>query len=75
MWKSPALGLIGIGSFLATAIVGVTLIGVWLDGRLGTRPILTLVFLTLGLVTGFYGAYMQLRDLMVRTRRGDDEET
>jgi F0F1-type ATP synthase assembly protein I len=71
MWNSPALGLVGIGTYLATSIVGLTLVGVWLDGHFGTRPVLTLVFLVLGLAAGFYGAYQQLRELMQRTG-GDD---
>jgi ATP synthase protein I len=75
VWKSPAFGLIGIGSFLATSIVGLTLVGVWLDGRFETRPVLTLVFLVLGLATGFYGAYQQLRELIERTQQGDHEES
>ena len=70
MWNSPAFGLLGIGSYLATSIVGLTLLGVWLDGRFDTRPGLTLVFLVLGLVLGFYGAYQQLRELTKRTREG-----
>ena len=70
MWNSPAFGLLGIGSYLATSIVGLTLLGVWLDGRFDTRPVLTLVFLVLGLVLGFYGAYQQLRELTKRTREG-----
>ena len=70
VWRSPAFGLLGIGSYLATSIVGLTLVGVWLDGRFDTKPVLTLVFLCLGLAAGFYGAYRQLRELMDRTRQG-----
>lgn len=70
MWNSPAFGLLGIGSYLATSIVGLTLVGVWLDGRFDTQPVLTLVGLVLGLVLGFYGAYQQLRELTERTRKG-----
>lgn len=66
LWNSPAIGLIGIGTYLATSIVGLTLVGHWLDGRFGTEPVLTLVFLVLGLVVGFYGAYQQLRDVIRR---------
>jgi F0F1-type ATP synthase assembly protein I len=68
MWNSPAFGLVGIGTYLATSIVGLTLVGVWLDGHFDTRPVLTLVFLVLGLLAGFYGAYQQLRELIERTR-------
>ena len=60
VWRSPAVGLIGIGFYLATSIVGLTFIGNLLDRRFETDPVLTLVFLVLGLVVGFTGAYRQL---------------
>lgn len=67
MWNSPAFGLLGIGFYVASSIVVMTLIGVFLDRQFDTRPILTLLFLALGLVAGFYGAYVQLREVMRRT--------
>ena len=69
MWNSPAFGLLGIGSYLATAIVGLTLVGHFLDLRFETEPVLTLVFLVLGIAAGFYGAYRQLMQLVERTNR------
>ena len=62
--NSPAIGFVSIGSYLATSIVGLTLVGRWLDGRFDTEPVLTLAFLVLGLVVGFYGAYTQLRRVL-----------
>jgi F0F1-type ATP synthase assembly protein I len=77
MWNSPAFGLIGIGFQLAVSIVGLTLVGHWLDGKFGTEPILTLGFLALGLLVGFTGAYRQLQEVLERAgrrgRRGDSE--
>jgi ATP synthase protein I len=66
IWNSPAFALTGIGFYLATSIVGLTLVGRWLDGRFDTQPVLTLVFLVLGLLIGFYGAYRQLQDVLSR---------
>ncbi len=66
MWASPALGLVGIGFYLATSIVGLTFVGSLLDGHFATRPVLTLVFLVLGLLVGFVGAYGQLKDVIAR---------
>ncbi|MCY4639938.1 MAG: AtpZ/AtpI family protein [Chloroflexi bacterium] len=66
MWTSPALGLVGIGFFLATSIVGLTFVGSLLDGHFATGPVLTLVFLVLGLLVGFVGAYGQLKDVIAR---------
>jgi F0F1-type ATP synthase assembly protein I len=67
--SSPAFGLIGIGFFLATSIVGMTVIGNLLDRQFGTDPVLTLVFLVLGLMAGFLGAYRQLTWLVERSSR------
>jgi len=67
--KTPVLNLIGIGSYLATAIVVPTVIGHYLDGRFGTEPALTLVLLMVGLMAGFLGAYRQLQDVLRETNR------
>ncbi|MCA9297951.1 MAG: AtpZ/AtpI family protein [Dehalococcoidia bacterium] len=69
MWNSPAFALTGIGFYLATCIVGLTLVGRLLDSRFDTQPVLTLVFLVLGLLLGFYGAYQQLKELLERLDR------
>ncbi|RLT36263.1 MAG: AtpZ/AtpI family protein [Chloroflexi bacterium] len=47
-----------------------TLLGRWLDGKFGTDPVLTLVFLVLGLLAGFTGAYRQLRDVLAQIGNG-----
>lgn len=73
MWNSPAFGLLGIGSYLATTIVGLTLVGHFLDLWLDTEPVLTLVFLVLGLAAGFYGAYRQLMQLIERQQPRDQD--
>ncbi len=41
-----------------------TVVGNLLDRHFETEPVLTLVFLVLGMLAGFYGAYVQLRDFM-----------
>ncbi len=74
MWNSPAFGLIGIGFFLATSIVGMTIVGNLLDRRFGTDPALTLVFLVLGLMAGFLGAYRQLRVVLDRIAREQERK-
>ena len=43
--------------------------GRWLDGRFDTHPVLTLVFLVIGLLIGFYGAYQQLREVLAQLER------
>jgi F0F1-type ATP synthase assembly protein I len=56
---------------LATSIVGLTIIGNLLDRWLETEPALTLVFLVLGLLVGFLGAYRQLRWVI---RQADEQQ-
>ena len=71
VWSSPALGLVGIGSYLAVSIAGMAIVGNLLDRRFDTDPLLTLVFLVLGLLVGFLGAYRQLRRVLQSTAEGD----
>ena len=46
------------------ALVG--LLGYWLDGRFGTRPLLFLVLLALGVVGAFASAYYRYEARMAR---------
>ena len=47
------------------------IVGNLLDRRFDTDPLLTLVFLVLGLLAGFLGAYRQLRRLLRSTAEVD----
>ena len=73
VWKSPAFGLLGIGFYLATSIVVMAVIGNALDRRFDSEPVPTLIFLVLGLLLGFYGAYVRLREVMRRSVRPPNE--
>ena len=70
MRNLPVFGLVGIGSYLAAAIVVPTVIGHLLDNRFDTEPAFTLVFLLVGLMAGLLGAYRQLQDFL-RVERND----
>jgi ATP synthase protein I len=48
--------------FGACILVG-TLLGYWLDRRLGTRPWLTLILMVFGIVAGFYNAIRIVQSL------------
>jgi F0F1-type ATP synthase assembly protein I len=72
MLNSPAFGLVGVGFALAIWVVGGILLGSYLDGRWDTRPVLTLVFLTLGLSLGCYDAYRRLR-LVIKSAESKNE--
>jgi ATP synthase protein I len=52
-----ALRFIGIGWFVALSILLGVLGGVWLDNKLGTRPVLVIIGLFLGVSVAFYGVY------------------
>jgi ATP synthase protein I len=57
-----ALSTVGITMVVST-VIGY-FIGHYLDGRFGTTPWLTLVFLLLGIAAGFKNLYDQTRRLM-----------
>lgn len=64
MRLTPAIQLLGLGSYVATCIAGGTIGGYFLDEALGTGRILTLSGLALGLVMAFYGGYRMLMDTL-----------
>jgi hypothetical protein len=66
---SPAIQLIGLGSYLATCIVGGTVGGYFLDQALETGRIFTLCGLALGLVVGLWGGYRMLMDTIADVER------
>ncbi len=45
---------LGLGTQLAASVVLMALIGIWLDGKFGTRPILTVVLSFVGIIGGMY---------------------
>jgi ATP synthase protein I len=67
-----ALRFIGVGWFIAISILLGVWGGLWLDGKLGTSPIMVIVGLILGLIVAFYGVYRMLLPLMRdRRNKGD----
>ena len=57
--------------FTAAVLAGV-FGGIWLDGKLGTSPWLTIVLVFLGAALGFYSLY---RNLMKGQRLGDRRQS
>ena len=72
---TPAIQLLGLGSYVAVCIAGGTIGGYFLDGALGTGRILTLAGLALGLVAAFYGGYRMLMDTIADINRWQVRET
>jgi F0F1-type ATP synthase assembly protein I len=60
----PAIGLIGIGWYVATCIVLGVVAGLWLDGQTHTKPLFALLGLGLGLTAAGYGGYRMLMDVL-----------
>ena len=58
-WQA-AMRLIGLGWFVGICIFGGVWGGLWLDGKLGTKPWLTIAGLMVGLVVAFYGVYRMI---------------
>ena len=63
-----ALRLIGVGFYIGVSIVLGVVVGLWLDSRLNTEPILVIVGLILGVVVAFYGVYRILLPLISNKR-------
>ena len=56
-WWYSATQFIGIGWYIAAAIVVPMLLGVWFDRKAGTEPLFLLVGLLFGVTLAFYGTY------------------
>ena len=63
-----ALRLTGVGFFIAACILLGTFAGLWLDGKLNTKPIFMLVGLFAGLIVAAFGVYQMIRPLMDNKR-------
>jgi F0F1-type ATP synthase assembly protein I len=66
---TPAVQLLGLGSYLATCIAGGAIGGFFLDKALDTGRIFTLAGLALGLAAAFYGGYRMLMDTIADINR------
>lgn len=58
-WEGAAR-LVGLGWYVGICIVLGLLGGFWLDGKFGTKPLLTIVGLVLGLALAVYGVYRMI---------------
>jgi len=63
-----ALRLVGVGFFVAGCILLGVVGGQWLDNKLNTEHIWTLIGLLLGLVIAFYGVYRMLLPFITNKR-------
>ncbi|MDA0988025.1 MAG: AtpZ/AtpI family protein [Chloroflexi bacterium] len=56
--------LVGVGWYVAASIIFGLLGGLWIDGKLGTLPVFTLLGVILGTVAAFYGVYKMMVPLL-----------
>ncbi|MHB8376064.1 MAG: AtpZ/AtpI family protein [Dehalococcoidia bacterium] len=73
MRLTPAVQLLGLGSYVAVCIAGGTVGGFFLDKAFDTGKILTLSGLALGLLAAFYGGYRMLMDTIADIQRWNDD--
>ena len=59
-----ALRLLGVGWFVAICIGGGALAGLFLDGRFGVSPVLTLIGLGLGIALATIGMFRMLTAIL-----------
>ncbi len=62
-WQA-ALRLIGVGWYVAGAILLGVLAGLWLDNKFDTKPLFVVAGLILGIIVAGYGVYRMLLPLI-----------
>lgn len=67
--RRRGLRLAGVGMELAAAVLGLTLIGYWVDRRFGTAPWAVIIGALVGLIGGMYNF---LREALGAVKRGGD---
>ena len=63
-WWVIALKLTGLGWYIALCVVGVVLLGIWLDKALDISPIAAIAGTILGSVVAFWGLYRMIGPLL-----------
>ena len=71
---TPAVQLLGLGSYVATCIAGGTVGGYFLDKALDTGKLLTVAGLALGLIAAFYGGYRMLMDTIADIQKWESRQ-
>ncbi|MDT7943150.1 MAG: AtpZ/AtpI family protein [Dehalococcoidia bacterium] len=66
----PTIRLVGLGWYIALSIALPVVGGVLLDDQLGTRPLLSVLGVVLGMVLAFWGAYRMVAEATKRDREG-----
>jgi len=67
-----ALGLSGIGFYIAGIILLGILGGRWLDSKLHSEPLWVIIGLILGIAAAFLGVYNMIRPFISNKQDGED---
>ncbi len=67
-----AMRLTGVGFFIGSSILGGVVVGLWLDSKFNTEPLLVIIGLLLGIAVAFYGVYEMLLPLLQKKRDNGD---
>ena len=70
-WQA-ALRLIGVGWYVAGAILLGVVAGLWLDNRFDTKPLFVVAGLILGIIVAGYGVYRMLLPLINDKQNKED---
>jgi len=62
--RLAALGMLGVGFFVAASIILGVVGGRWLDSKFNSEPLWLIIGLLLGIVVAFYGVYAMLRPFL-----------
>ena len=66
-------GLMQVGWVMALSIVLCLGLGIWVDGRLDTKPLFTLFLIVVGVVIGALAVYNTVRSSLAGLEQGEDE--
>jgi predicted F0F1-ATPase subunit len=62
-----------VGWMMALSVVLCLGLGVWVDGRLNTKPTFTLFLLFVGVVIGAFTVYSTVKSSLLGIQSGEDE--
>ena len=68
-WQA-ALRLFGLAWYMGICIAGGTWGGMWLDGRIDTKPLFVVIGLLLGISLAIHGLYRMVKPLMYKNNGG-----